>query len=110
MDTTGDVPMCQPLLDHILNVWCSGNQTHYEYVLNWFSWVLQKPAKKIGVCLCIQSRQGAGKGAVLDMVRYLMDGDNRTNYYLQTSNLNRLVGQFTTGMEGKCMINLDEAF
>ena len=110
VDTTGAVPMCQPLLDHILNVWCSGNQTHYEYVLNWFSWVLQKPAKKIGVCLCIQSRQGAGKGAVLDMVRYLMDGDRQTNYYLQTSNLNRLVGQFTTGMEGKCMINLDEAF
>ena len=39
-----------------------------------------------------------------------MDGDRDTNYYAQCSNLESIIGNFTTGIEGKCLINFDEAF
>ena len=106
----GDATMCQPLLDHLLNVWCAGKEAHYEYVLNWFAWVLQHPDTKIGVMLCIRSRQGGGKGTILEMFSHIMDGDRDTNYYAQCSNLESIIGNFTTGIEGKCLINFDEAF
>jgi len=107
-----DPTLCQPLLDHLLNVWCAGNPIHYTYLLNWFGWLLQRPERKVGTCVSIKSRQGGGKGTVLDMVRYIMDGDRGTEYYLQQSSLDHLVGGngFTSGMEGKMLINLDEAF
>ena len=62
------------------------------------------------MCVCIKSRQGGGKGTVLDMVRYIMDGDRHTEYYLQQASLDHLVSGFTSGMEGRMLINLDEAF
>ena len=107
-----DLTLCQPLLDHLLNVWCAGNPIHYTYLLNWFAWLLQRPERKVGTCVSIKSRQGGGKGTVLDMVRYIMDGDRGTEYYMQQSSLDHLVGAngFTSGMEGKMLINLDEAF
>ena len=105
-----DVAMCQPLLDHIKNVWCRGNEHYYQYVLNWFGWVLQRPDTKIGVMLCVRSRQGGGKGTVLDIFHYLLDGDRDTDYYAQVSNLESIIGNFTTGIQGKCLINFDEAF
>ena len=105
-----DETMCQPILNHLKNVWCSGDENHFQYVLNWFAWVLQRPDVKIGVMLCIRSRQGGGKGTILDLFSYLMDGDRDTNYFSQCANLESIIGKFTTGIEGKCMINFDEAF
>ena len=107
---SSDVNQCQPVLDHILKVWCAGKSSHYEYVLNWFAWVLQHPDTKIGVMLCIRSRQGGGKGTILELFSHIMDGDRDTNYYAQCSNLESIIGNFTTGIEGKCLINFDEAF
>ena len=107
---SADSALCEPLLTHLLGVWCAGQASHYEYVLNWFAWVLQHPETKIGVMLCIRSRQGGGKGTVLELFSHIMDGDRDTNYYAQCSNLESIIGNFTTGIEGKCLINFDEAF
>ena len=105
-----DENMCYPILTHIKKVWCAGNEDYCEYVLNWFAWILQKPESKIGVMLCIRSRQGGGKGTILGMIGHIMDGDRDTGYYSQCSNLESIIGNFTTGIEGKCLINFDEAF
>jgi len=107
---SADETMCQPLLDHLRDVWCSGNEDQYNYVLNWFAWVLQKPHVKIGVMLCIRSRQGGGKGTILEMFSHILDGERDTGYYGQCANIDSLIGSFNTTMEGKCCINFDEAF
>ena len=107
---SAQVSVCQPLLNHLKSVWCAGQASHYEYVLNWFAWVLQHPETKIGVMLCIRSRQGGGKGTILEVFSHIMDGDRDTNYYSQCSNLESIIGNFTTGIEGKCLLNFDEAF
>ena len=105
-----DETLCQPLLDHIKAVWCAGNQECFEYLLHWFAWIFQRPDVKIGVCVSVKSRQGGGKGIVLEILRYIMDGCRGTEYYSQVSDMGNLIGKNACGMEGKLLCNLDEAF
>jgi hypothetical protein len=99
----------QPLCDHIKQVWCRQNETHYEYVLNWLAWVLQRPDRKNGVMISVKSRQGSGKGIVLSVMKMIMNGDRSKGPYSQVSNMDSILN-WTYGIEGKCLINLDEAF
>ena len=104
---TFDEDECKPLLDHILNVWCKGNETYYNYIMNWLAHLIQKPWIKMGVVICLRStKEGAGKGVVMNLLRKII-GDN---HYFQCNNLEQLTGSFNSIGEGKILINLDEAF
>ena len=96
----------KPVLDHILKSWCDGDKDHFEYVLNYFAHVLQKPHKKMGVLLALQSKEGGGKGFILDKMAEII-GDS---HYCQNSNAKFLFGDFNGQLEGKILVNLDEAF
>ena len=100
-----DVKDAQPVLDHILKSWCDGDNDHYEYVLNYFAHVLQKPHKKTGVLLALQSKEGGGKGFILDKLSEIIGDD----HYCQNSNAKFLFGDFNGQLEGKILVNLDEA-
>ena len=100
-----DVKDAQPVLDHILTSWCDGDKDHYEYVLNYFAHILQKPHKKTGVLLALQSKEGGGKGFILDKLSEIIGDD----HYCQNSNAKFLFGDFNGQLEGKILVNLDEA-
>ena len=97
---------CQPLLDHIKNIWCNGNEKSYNYIMNLFAHYIQKPHIKSGVMLCLKSKQGAGKGIVLEFLHKIIG----EAHYCQNSNANSLFGNFNGVLEGKILVNLDEAF
>ena len=101
-----DKSKCQPLLDHIKKIWCKNNEKSYKYILNLFAHYIRKPDIKTGVMLCLKSKQGAGKGIVLEFLQKII-GDA---HYCQNSNANSLFGQFNGVLEGKILVNLDEAF
>ena len=94
------------ILDHIFNIWCQGNTEHYDYVINWFAHILQKPWIKIGTLLALKSDQGAGKGIIFDMIGKIMG----TAHYSQSASMANITGDFNGGIEGKVLIDLDEAF
>tara|TARA_R110000803_G_scaffold157221_4_gene221648 strand:- start:933 stop:3740 length:2808 start_codon:yes stop_codon:yes gene_type:complete len=94
------------ILDHIFNIWCQGNTEHYEYVINWFAHILQKPWIKIGTLLALKSDQGAGKGIIFDMIGKIMG----SAHYSQSASMANITGDFNGGIEGKVLIDLDEAF
>tara|TARA_R110000824_G_scaffold110672_3_gene258816 strand:+ start:41 stop:2353 length:2313 start_codon:yes stop_codon:yes gene_type:complete len=93
----------QPILDHILTVWADGDRERYEYILNWFAHKLQFPAKKMAVCLCLNSGEGAGKNVVLNFFFKIM-GDN----YDSIANQNQILGDFNACLEGRILLNFDE--
>ena len=103
---TYDEADAQPILDHIKSIWCKGDDNAYEYIMNYLSHIIQKPHVKTGVLLALKSKQGGGKGIVLDKLAQII-GDN---HYAQNSNANFLFGDFNGQLEGKILINLDEAF
>ena len=103
---TYDEEEAQPILDHIKELWCNNDEDSFEYVMNYFSHIIQKPHIKTGVLLALKSKQGGGKGIILDKLAQII-GDN---HYAQNSNANFLFGDFNGQLEGKILINLDEAF
>ena len=98
-----DVHDCQPILDHIKSKWCRDNETYYNYVLNWFASKLQKPWLKLAVVICLKSKEGAGKGIVLNLFKKIMG-----KYYTSIANVNTILGDFNGMIEGKMLIDLDE--
>ena len=47
-NSNGDIKqdVIQLFLDHTKNTICDGNEDLYEYILSWFSYILQKPSGK----------------------------------------------------------------
>tara|TARA_R110000737_G_scaffold58841_3_gene85176 strand:- start:2351 stop:4768 length:2418 start_codon:yes stop_codon:yes gene_type:complete len=96
----------QPILDHIFSIWCCEKADLYEYVMNWFAHILQKPWIKVAAMLALQSEQGAGKGVIFEIIGKIMGNA----HFLNTASINNIIGDFNGGIEGKVLINLDEAF
>ncbi len=94
----------KPLTDHIFNIWCKKNQVIYDYIMNWFAHILQFPYIKIGVMLCVKSKEGGGKGIVFDFMRHILG----TKLYCQINSLDQILGRFNRILEGKLLINGDE--
>ena len=96
----------QPFLDHIFNIWSDGNEKTYNYILNWFSRIIQQPYNKNNICLVLKSVEGVGKSIVLNLIGKII-GDK---YYKSTSNLKNILGDFNSQAEGNILINLNESF
>ena len=96
----------EPILNHIKKRWCQNNEKTFDYVLNYFAHILQKPYKKSGVVLTLKSDEGGGKGIIFNILAQII-GDN---HYVQINNIDQLVGSFNGIGEGKILCNLDEAF
>lgn len=91
-------------LSHIKNIWADGDEKTYEYILNWFSKILQTPWKKNNICLVLHSIEGVGKSMILDMIGEIIGLD----YYYSTSSLNHILGAFNGDAEAKILVNLNE--
>ena len=95
-----------PFVDHIKNVWADGDERQGEYILDWFAQLMQHPNRKPGVCLMIKGRPGVGKNIMLLLFRTLMG----ERYFLSTADKKDLFGDFTPLIEGRMLINPNEAF
>ena len=74
--------------------------------MNLFAHYIQKPYVKTGVLLSLKSKEGGGKGIILDKLAQIIGDD----HYAQNSNASYLFGDFNGQLEGKILINLDEAY
>ena len=101
-----DEKQAEPILNVIKDIWCKGDMNAYNYILNYFSHVIQKPHIKMGVLLALKSKQGGMKGIILNKLAEIIGED----HYAQNSNASFLFGDFNGQLEGKILINLDEAF
>ena len=101
-----DEEQAEPILKHIKELWCNNDENTYNYILDLFSHYIQKPHIKTGVLLALKSKQGAGKGIILDKLAKIIGDD----HYIQNSNADYLFGNFNGQLEAKVVCNLDEAF
>ena len=101
-----DEKQAQPILDIIKEIWCNNDEDSYEYVLNYFAHIIQKPEQKSGVLLALKSKQGGCKGIIIRKLEEIIGDD----HYVQNCNADNLFGNFNGQLEGKVLVNLDEAF
>ena len=103
-ESEGDPEKIKPFLNHILNIWSDGNEDTYNYILNWFSKLLQEPHKKNNICLVLHSIEGVGKSFILDMIGKIIGNE----YYISTSNMKHILGEFNGDAEARILVNLNE--
>lgn len=94
----------KPYLDLIKDVICDNNETVYEYVLNWISFIVQKPGVKTETALVLKGLQGIGKNRFTDTLCEMLSGYSAKNI----TDISELTGQFNSIIEGKMLIVLNE--
>lgn len=104
--TEAEMSDIQPVLDAFLNQLCEGNAEQYDYVMNWLGHKLSKPGEKLGTMLWFCGPQGSGKGLLLNN---LIGRGVFGKAYMQVSTLNHLTGNFNSLLQGKILVNIDDA-
>ena len=92
------------LRNHIFNIICSGNQTHFDYLIRWAAFTVQHPNEPIGVALAFRGAQGAGKGVVARTLGKIFG-----KHFAHIADGNQLTGRFNAGLATSCLVFLDEA-
>ena len=82
------------------------NNKVYEYLLNYFAHLVQKPHIKTSVCLLIQGKQGTGKTTLVENLLKRIMG---LKYVYDTDDIDSIVGKFNASIAGKFMVVLNEA-
>ena len=59
---------CQLILDHIRDVWCSGDEVAYQYVMNWQARMVQRPQERGHTVIVLRSGEGTGKNIIIDIL------------------------------------------
>jgi len=87
-----------------IRVLCNHNEEVAQYIEYWIAQMLQYPERK-SICPVFCSREGAGKGTFMDIIKGLIGVDK----YYETSNPSRDIwGQFNTPLVQSFFVNLNE--
>jgi hypothetical protein len=98
---------CDLYLDHIKRNICQGNQSAFDFVLDWMAQIIQEPERKTGIVLAIKGKQGCGKSEFVEHYSKLFGGTDLYYYYENSSQF--LDTHFNSQLMGKLLVNLDEA-
>ena len=61
-------PQLKQWLDHLRIVVSKNDDTVYQYLLNWFAHLIQKPDEKPGTAIILKGEQGTGKNTTVDPI------------------------------------------
>lgn len=98
-------PLADSFLSHILEVLCSGNQEHYEYMLNLLAFTVQFPGTPSEVAVVMKGQLGTGKGIFVRNFGAIFG-----RHYVQLDRGEHLTGKFNASISGKVVVFADEAF
>lgn len=102
----------KPFLDHIKSIWCKDNEIYYNHVIGLFAQAIQQPHRPWKIMLVLKSKEGAGKGIILDFMKNIIGTydpeTGKQGHFTPVKNQTDIFGQFTTVLEGCCMLYLDE--
>ncbi|MBY0558809.1 primase-helicase family protein [Hyphomicrobium sp.] len=93
------------LKEHIRTVLCRGDETCYEYVLNWLAHLFQKPWEKPGVAIVCWGDKRTGKGTVADAIREALGGE-LSRMFAQKEHV---VGRFAGSAQPMMFNQIEEA-
>lgn len=88
---------------HILEVVCSGDGEHYNWVLDWMAQLYQDPANPTGTALVLKGVEGAGKGIFIDAM-----GKTIGRHYKHLTQPEHIVGRFNGHMQDALLVFADE--
>jgi hypothetical protein len=76
--------------DHILNIWCKGDQTVCDFLLDWMAHLVQRPGVKMVATPVLKGGQGAGKGIIVELLGRILGNE----HFLAVTKLDSVTGQY----------------
>jgi hypothetical protein len=92
------------LADLLLNVICSGNQAHYEWLTGWMAHCVQRPEKQAEVAFVMRGKKGIGKGSFAKIMQAFF-----RSHHVHVSHGKHLTGHFNAHLADCLFLFLDEA-
>jgi len=77
----------------------------YDYMIKWMAHLVQKPDKKVGKCPILISKQGGGKGTLVEMMKKIMGAKK---VFESVNPARDVFGDFNHLMEEAVFVVLDE--
>jgi hypothetical protein len=90
---------------HLLNVICDGNQQHFDYLLGWLAFCVQRPGERPEVAVVLRGGRGSGKGFFLRAIGSLFG-----SHFLQVSQPGHMTGHFNGHLQNVLFLFADESF
>lgn len=90
---------------HIKNVLCSGDQSQYDYFLDWVAHLIQFPNEKPDVAVVMRGAKGVGKSLLAGKLAKALGSAG-----LVFSGNQLLTGRFSGHMRNKLLLVLEESF
>lgn len=94
-----------PVLYHIKQVYCAGDEIKYNYFLDWLAHLVKQPSKKIGTAIMLKGVQGTGKNVILDWLGREVIG---CRHYTEYNSMEELNSRFNSDSEYKILIICNE--
>ena len=94
----------QPWLNHMYHIIADGNRDHYEYLLNWWSFVLNKK-EKTGIAILLMSDHGAGKSITIENYSEILG----PRHACTLTRAEELTGKFNSHLGLKLFVCSEEA-
>ena len=97
----------QKIIYHFRDVWCAGNQEHYDWLINcWFKPFFENPHILTGTAIVLWSEQGAGKNIVIDefLIPFIF-GETQSS---SITGLSRITQKHNTIIQDKIFCNVNE--
>ena len=92
------------IIKHIKNL-CNNDNKVFDYVIKYFARKLQRPYELTNTALIFKSNEGAGKDLFFN---YLGNKIIGSDYYFNTEKPELLFGKFTSSLENKILIVVNE--
>jgi hypothetical protein len=100
--TDGD---CEPLLNHIHEIICCGNEEHSTFFLNCLAQMVQTPWRKLNTATVLISEEGAGKSIIF---QHFMAKILGPQCFLSESRADALFGTYNGCLSGKVCVVAEE--
>ena len=98
-DSIEDEDQAKIVTDHVLNIWCNGQETDCTFLLDWMAHLVQRPGVKMIATPVLKGGQGAGKGIIVQMLGDILGGE----HFIAATRLESITGNF---QEEKIKTNL----
>lgn len=93
------------VLTHLRGIICNNNEDMYQYMLNWFAYLLQNPGKKVKTAICVQGHEGTGKSIFFEWFGSHVIG---MKHSLLNASAANLVSKFNIMFENKTYVIVNE--
>ena len=96
---------CSKFLAHILDNICQGNQDLYNWLIGWFSQLVQQPEVKLGTAVVLRGKEGTGKSIVGKTFGSILGP-----HYVPVAKPELVTGRFNGHLSNCLLLQAEEAF